>query len=452
MIDSAGPLWTRRSLLGAAAASAGLLASGFSARAAGHQIPDPRHALVSRWWTDRWARGSYATLPPGSSRATRQAMSDARVSGRIVFAGEAYNLPYPGTVQGALWSGRDAARRIDQAIDPRSTVIVVGAGVAGLSAAEQLRIMNHRVIVLEARSRIGGRVRTSRSWGRPVEVGAAWVHGMDDNVLVPMLRREGCGFISTRYGDLTLRRTNGTRIGTPQVENAIDRLWRIINRARRPAWQPGFTVAGALADAHWPNDALHRWVVASEIEHEYADDASQLDLAWFDQGQFLHGGDCFVTGGYDRLPRRLATGLDVRLSRPVHQVDWRGAKVVVTTGSGALSADAVVLAVPAAVLNARVIELLPGLPSAVSDALAGFGSGSLEKVVLTFNKKFWDRSDLIGLAGTTNGRFAEWYDVSAVLNTPALVGFTAGDAARQIAAWPSREVVGAAMKALRSAY
>jgi polyamine oxidase len=452
MMDAPGPLWTRRSLLGAGAAFAGLLASGFSATAAGRRVPDPRRALVSHWWTDHWSRGSYATLPPGSSRANRKALSDARVSGRIVFAGEAYNVPYPGTVQGALWSGRDAARRIDSAIDRRSTVIVVGAGVAGLSAAEKLRRMNHQVIVLEARKRLGGRVRTTRSWGRPVEVGAAWVHGMDNNVLVPLLRREGCGFVSTHYGDLALRRTNGTRVGTPTVDDAIDRLWRIINQARRPAWRPGFTVAGALAEANWPRDALHRWVVASEIEHEYADDVSKLDLAWFDQGLSLHGGDSFVTGGYDRLPRRLATGLDVRLSRPVRQVDWRGTKVVVTSTSGALSADAVVLAVPAAVLNAHVIELLPGLPSALSDALAGFGSGSLEKVVLTFDKKFWDGTDLIGLAGTPNGRFAEWYDVSAVLNTPALVGFTAGDAARQIATWSDRDVVGAAMKALRSAY
>jgi len=54
---------------------------------------------------------------------------------RIVFAGEAVSLPYPGTVHGAYLTGRRAAARLDQRLARRSDIVVVGAGMAGLAAA-----------------------------------------------------------------------------------------------------------------------------------------------------------------------------------------------------------------------------------------------------------------------------------------------------------------------------
>jgi polyamine oxidase len=444
----------RRTFL-AAGLTAGVAAAAgpwFHASASG-KIPDPRAALVTRWWSDRWARGSYATLDVGASRTTRATLTYAVISDRVVFAGEAVNLPYPGTVHGAYESGRLAARRLSGRLSRRSDVVVVGAGVAGLSAARRLEAQGHRVTVLEARRRIGGRVSTDRSWGRPVELGAAWLHGLQRNPLKQTLLDAGCDLYRTRWGTAVVRRPGGARVGQSALDDAMDRMWTIIRDARRPDFTPGTSLAEALAKRSFPRDAVEEFVLGWEIEHEYADDAEHLDVAWFDQGRWVRGGDAFVVNGYDRVPRSLARGLDIRTDRPVRGVDWRQRRIQVATDKGSIEADGVVLALPLSVVRSGAVAFQPGLPSGVLDSVNTMGSGAMEKVILRFDHRFWDRgAHVMGLTGTPEGRFLDWYDVSDVVGTPTLVGFTTGDAARDLVTWSDRDIVSAAMRTLRSVY
>ncbi|MGV1037660.1 MAG: FAD-dependent oxidoreductase, partial [Candidatus Nanopelagicales bacterium] len=138
----------------------------------------PTASLVTRWDTDSWARGSYSALPVGTSASVRQVLQRAVVGDRIVLAGEYTSTTHPATVHGAYSSGIAAAERlIDSEFRPRS-VVVIGAGLAGLAAANQLTTAGITVTVWEARDRVGGRVRTDYSLGFPAELGAAWIHGV----------------------------------------------------------------------------------------------------------------------------------------------------------------------------------------------------------------------------------------------------------------------------------
>ncbi|KAM0047915.1 putative non-specific polyamine oxidase [Helianthus debilis subsp. tardiflorus] len=72
------------------------------------------------------------------------------------------------------------------------SVIVIGGGFAGISAARALHDASFQVTVLESRNRIGGRVRTDYSFGFPVDLGASWLHGVcNENPLAPVIGRLG---------------------------------------------------------------------------------------------------------------------------------------------------------------------------------------------------------------------------------------------------------------------
>ena len=68
---------------------------------------------------------------------------------------------------------------------------MIGAGFAGLSTARALADLGLDVIVVEARGRIGGRVITSNNLGGPVDLGASWIHGIEDNPIAALAQSVG---------------------------------------------------------------------------------------------------------------------------------------------------------------------------------------------------------------------------------------------------------------------
>lgn len=136
-------------------------------------------------------------------------------------------------------------------------VIVVGAGMAGLSAARSLTRAGANVVIVEARDRVGGRIMTSDLWpAAPVDLGASWIHGTDGNPVYDEAVALGIGTAvfdvgsADGNGSSVLYSPNGTRL---DADTAEQRLGAVLKRLERLPAPPEVSLAAGVdpvAGAH----------------------------------------------------------------------------------------------------------------------------------------------------------------------------------------------------------
>ena len=339
-------------------------------------------------------------------------------------------------------------------------VLVLGAGVAGLRAAEVLREAGKAVIVLEARDRAGGRVLTDRRWGVPVELGASWIHGVTGNPVAARLQAAGIRTVAASE-DTALYGASGTRLPEGRMD-ALEAQAASLAEAGREGSpdsdEPLRTALDrALAQAALtPESRLEAELgITSHFEHEYAADASELSALHVGDGGAETGGDAFIPGGYDQLVALLLRGADVRFGHEVSRVDSDGAGVSVTTARGTFRARAVVVTLPLGVLKAGSVSFGTPLSEAKRTAIARLGMGTLGKTVLRFPSRSWPSDatffNRVPPAGE-RGRWAEAISLEGLTGVPALMLFNAGAYAREVEALAEADVTGPALAALRGMF
>ncbi|BBZ45334.1 amine oxidase [Mycobacterium parmense] len=329
-------------------------------------------------------------------------------------------------------------------------VLVVGAGMAGLSAARSLADAGWPVRVIEARDRIGGRVCTDRGWGTPLEMGASWIHGTTGNPLVELAGRAGAQLITTDYdgwADLAV---------DPVLQPlTYDRgRWReFVERARAVVDGGSLAAAvGAAADreALSARDRVQlAFYVTTEIEDEYAAGAAQLSATTFDKGEYAGGDQDIVANGYDALPRVLAKGLAVALNTPVTAVVQRGDSVVVRSGDRSFRGRAAIVTVPLGVLKSGAIAFDPPLPDGHAHAVRVLGFGVLSKSFFRFDRRTWSQDNAFyQYLDAGGGPWAQWFTMPGAAG-PIVLAFNAGDRGRWAEACPSGDLISSALPVAR---
>lgn len=114
-----------------------------------------------------------------------------------------------------------------------ASVIVIGAGIAGLAAARELRANEFDVVVLEGRERIGGRIHTDRALGPAIDRGASWIHGVNKNPITELADEFGVSTAQTDYLNADLYDTNGGLVGGAKVGKGDDAFAEALKRAKK---------------------------------------------------------------------------------------------------------------------------------------------------------------------------------------------------------------------------
>lgn len=272
-----------------------------------------------------------------------------------------------------------------------SRVVVIGAGLAGLSAADELLRGGHEPIVLEARERVGGRVHSRTlevgDGDAVVEMGAEFILPGCTEVL-GLVERFGLGLWDKgmRYGN---REPRGVEVSPGSLEEAA----MLIDEALREGREG--TARELLDDL--PLDPGAREAILARAEVSAAAPADQVPAV--ELGGLARLSDepaPSVAGGNGRLAEALAAELGerVHLGEPVRTVGWSESGVRVRTDAGEADADACVVAVPATVLgvnggtgDAGGIEFDPPLPRDLAEALAGIEYGHAAKLFVPLRSR-----------------------------------------------------------------
>ena len=333
--------------------------------------------------------------------------------------------------------------------DARS-VLVIGAGMAGLSAARSLADAGWPVRLIEARDRIGGRVHTDRDWGAPLEMGASWIHGTADNPLMELARQAQARLVTTEYygwAKLVVDPTLGPLDYDPTP-------WRaFVERARYQV--DGGSLAAAVHAAagaerlSTADRAQLAFYLTTEIEDEFAADADQLSAITFDEGDYTGGDQDVITNGYDALPRLLANGLQIELNTPVTAITQRDDSVIVRAKDRSLQGPAAIVTVPLGVLKAGAITFDPPLPDHHSHAVEALGFGVLSKSFFRFNRRGWTVDDAFyQYLAADAGWWAQWFTMPAAAG-PIVLAFNAGERGRAVESSSPRDLMATALPIAR---
>ncbi|MEO0561820.1 MAG: NAD(P)/FAD-dependent oxidoreductase [Chloroflexota bacterium] len=335
-------------------------------------------------------------------------------------------------------------------------VIVIGAGVAGLGAARALTDAGQRVIVLEARDRIGGRVHTRRDIAGdiPVEFGAEFIHG-DKVPTWDIIRTLGLQTLEWRKQDDSLVRLEGE--DAPLVTMTEARQDPLFDMTR--SWD--------LPDVPpLPHDEdLHHYLVrigftkeqlrytrrsfvnahGEDIHHISAQDCL-IEM----QDETGGEGDFRLTGGYDAVIQALADGLDIRLNTPVEAIQWAGDTVTVrTSNGGSFEAAKAIMTASIGVLRAGHIAFEPTLPDDRQVALKSIQMGPGLKLIYVFEQSIFPEGiEALYSAGNP----PMWWSPSAPHgHDPAFVvtAFATGDWARELRMLGEAEMLKKGLATLR---
>eukprot|EP01122_Echinamoeba_exundans_P015447 TRINITY_DN7338_c0_g1_i1.p1 TRINITY_DN7338_c0_g1~~TRINITY_DN7338_c0_g1_i1.p1 ORF type:complete len:516 (-),score=80.44 TRINITY_DN7338_c0_g1_i1:253-1800(-) len=336
-------------------------------------------------------------------------------------------------------------------------VIIVGAGVSGLSCAYHLKRLapELKVIVLEASDRMGGRVKTIKMGNAPVDLGGAWIHGVENNQLTEFVKNvAGLTFApddppesivaetpspycrsdlsdSSRfvawdstdgriYPNSIIESVFGGGEEKTEAEKKSESLEEKLRAAvfaeserlrvsgesdrsvsdvighilKSKEWKSELDAIGAQCGAGKARTLLNSAIQV--FEGYNATPLHTLSTKWLTDGGFEEGGDKLTLNGMSALVDFLSRGIDVRLQHTVSAIDCTrslGRKaVVVSTSDTEFVASQVVVSVSLGILKSRSIIFKPDLPSRKQRSINRMGFNVLDKVILRFSTRFWPKN------------------------------------------------------------
>ena len=295
------------------------------------------------------------------------------------------------------------------------TVAIIGAGAAGLYAADILRSKGIKVIILEASGQLGGRIKSLRNQTNipsqsiadfPVELGAEIIYGSDSswaniikNLNVPTVDLETS---INQYILDNLAKPGGEWGGDSDfvaVNNFVSNL-------------PNFSGGGvSMKEAAGVSERAQA-LLNSQAGNYFGSSSSMVGAGGIAEGLRLLKHDAKLltlkaNPMQDMLLSRFSLITpDVQLNTPVKSINYGSDPIIITDKSGnTIEANKVIVTVPLAVLKSGGISFTPSLPLEMTSSMGNFGVDTSLRVILDFKKNFWGETTGFIWGGTDGPQY-----------------------------------------------
>jgi monoamine oxidase len=404
----------------------------------------------------------------GVSRRRFLAGGAATVGGLMLPGGAAGAAGVALAADGGQTSSNRPAKQVD--------VIVVGAGLAGLSAARAVAGEGRSVVVLEARDRVGGRtLNHDLGGGKVVEIGGEFVGPTQDYTLglaaelgvqtFPAYQKLQSAFIN-EHGKVSHYEGDIPSVGATGLVDLAVLITKIDELAAKVPVDAPWTMKEATTYDYMSADT---WIRQNSVTKEeavqivdlffnsgYGGVAAEVSMLYvlaqvagfgdaknvgtIERGISSEGGaqESRFVGGSQQLSIQAAAQLgdSVVLNAPVRVIEQTSERATVTSDAGVWSADRVIVAVPP--MLAAEIDYSPALPPALDTMRRRMTLGTLMKIHAVYPEPFWREDPGVWMALKVGGTVPEMFDNTPPEGKPGvLMGFHGGAAWRRFAGNPA---------------
>jgi len=390
-------------------------------------------------------------------------------------------------------------------------VVIIGAGISGLSAGESLRQMGYDVVILEARDRIGGRIWTDNSTGTPLDLGASWIHGIKYSPIYEIAKKYDIKTIPTlgySHKDALIYYNSTGHPLLDEDEKALDDMFDDFLRYLydKYAYKSDHPLKEVIFDRYIEyqekskisiKDVLDEYIQKNDLgnfedefrhmtnlhfEHEWPAPINSTSARHYDTYLGFGGKEVIFPDGYNQITDKLAEQLDIRLNHVVYSVDYslKNSKYVLVSVNDvsnpkepkdiSFKSRYVISTLPLGVLKDSVLEttpilenptgkvtFIPELPYEKKQSIKKMGMGVMNKVYLEFKEPFWPDEQWLSLMheGEEIGQWSIFLNVHKVFkdsgneNAPAiLMAFNSANYGKEIEGHSDEKIKKDAIEAL----
>ena len=232
-------------------------------------------------------------------------------------------------------------------------IIVIGAGMAGISTAHFLKASGHEVEILEARDRLGGRIWTDREASYPIDLGAAWIHGNNQNPLIDLAEKFSVNTKVTDFEDSFVL-DNSKSISKLKLYSAYKKFESYLNEGEQILEEANRNLSlRELLDIIYKKkdlSALEKKLFRLFERGLESENAAELDKAsaigYFSESETISGPDFLVYDGYDKILKGLLGNIKIHFKEVVKKIQYDKNAVNIYTENNSFQSELAVVTVP----------------------------------------------------------------------------------------------------------